>query len=556
MGEDYITCSAHVQEFLIYLYINTYMDIKKNISLSISTEAATTMDSDDSTTAAPAAATTTMDSDPPLPPSRQTLLERRMKSKDDCPNLKFDFSSSSSSSIGNGDPLTRKRLRPTSLSDIDPPNPAFEIKEEHQQIPLPPPTPTTCEVKPVYGGSSSYSKFRRCHSNVMDQSPPEPMSSSSLEEIALRKKVMQLEAKVKELEKEMEKLYVMEVPELEEGGFVEPLLQKEHHRYVPLPIRFDRTWEYYQKAIATYWTVAEVNLSKDKEHWNQLSQDEREFIQKILAFFATSDGIVSQNLAERFLREVQIFEVKAFYGFQLMIETVHGVMYSRLIEAYIPDPDTKAKLFDGINEIPSIKKKAQWAIKWISSRTTTFAERLLAFAVVEGVFFSGSFAAIFWLKDKGVMPGLTFSNELISRDEGLHCDFACHIYTDHITETRLTQDRAYEIVSEAVDIEQEFLRDALPVKLIGMNYEWMKDYIEFVADRLLRQLGYSNLYGSKNPFDFMDNISLEGKTNFFERKVGEYQKLNVMFDNGNDSSSSNSSPGVGSGHDFSVTEEF
>lgn len=284
----------------------------------------------------------------------------------------------------------------------------------------------------------------------------------------------------------------------------------------------------YKKAVACFWTVKEVDLSRDIEHWNnKLNDKERHFISHVLAFFAASDGIVNENLCERFLRDTQIEEADCFYTFQIKIENIHSEMYSLLIFTYIKDAEEQKRLFNAMVTIPCVKKKASWAMRWTSSKAT-FAERLVAFAAVEGIFFSGSFAAIFWLKKRGLMPGLTFSNELISRDEGLHCDFACALFRH--ADDKPDEERVHEIIRDAVRIEQEFLTDALPVDLIGMNNMLMKEYIEFVADRLLSALGYSKIFNKENPFDFMENISCAGKTNFFEKRVGEYQKAGVTQD--------------------------
>lgn len=320
----------------------------------------------------------------------------------------------------------------------------------------------------------------------------------------------------------------------------EPLLRENANRFVIFPIEYADIWEMYKKAEASFWTVEEVDLSRDMGHWNNLTKDEKHFISYVLAFFAASDGIVNENLAERFIREVQVTEARCFYGFQIMIENVHSEMYSLLINQYITDPIQRRFLFNAIDTLPCVQRKAQWAISWTADPQVTFAERLVAFAAVEGIFFSGSFASIFWLRKRGLMPGLTFSNELISRDEGLHCDFACLLYR-HIV-NKPTQQRVQDIVKDAVSIEKEFLTDALPVELIGMNSSLMCQYIEYVADRLIVELGYDKVYGTKNPLDFMENISLDGKTNFFEKKVGEYAKT-----------------GVGSNadtHTFSLEEDF
>lgn len=294
---------------------------------------------------------------------------------------------------------------------------------------------------------------------------------------------------------------------------------------ISFQVKYPDLYKLYQKAVACYWTVSEVDLTRDKANWEQLSKDEKYFISYVLAFFAASDGIVNENLCERFMRETKIEEAECFYGFQIKIENIHSEMYSLLIFTYINDPEEQKRLFNAMVTIPCVRKKASWAMRWTSSEAT-FAERLIAFATVEGIFFSGSFAAIFWLKKRNMMPGLTFSNELISRDEGLHCDFACALFR-HVTE-KPKEERVHEIVRDAVAIEQEFLTEALPVSLIGMNNSMMKQYIEFVADRLLVDLGFSKIYHQENPFDFMENITIDGKTNFFEKRVGEYQKSGVM----------------------------
>uniref|UniRef100_A0A4W3ISE8 Ribonucleoside-diphosphate reductase subunit M2 n=1 Tax=Callorhinchus milii TaxID=7868 RepID=A0A4W3ISE8_CALMI len=272
--------------------------------------------------------------------------------------------------------------------------------------------------------------------------------------------------------------------------------------------------------------VLQVDLSKDIQHWNSLKSEEKYFISQVLAFFAASDGIVNENLVERFSQEVQITEARCFYGFQIAMENIHSEMYSLLIDTYIKDPREREHLFNAIETLPCVKRKADWALRWIGDRQATFGERIVAFAAVEGIFFSGSFAAIFWLKKRGLMPGLTFSNELISRDEGLHCDFACLMFKHLVNKP--TEECVRSIIQDAVKIEQEFLTVALPVNLIGMNCTLMKRYIEFVADRLMLELGFSKIFQVENPFDFMENISLEGKTNFFEKRVGEYQRMGVM----------------------------
>jgi len=303
----------------------------------------------------------------------------------------------------------------------------------------------------------------------------------------------------------------------------EPILEETQNRFVIFPIEYYDIWAMYKNAVASFWTVEEVDLSADLADWEKLTANEKHFISYVLAFFAASDGIVNENLVERFASEVQISEARAFYGFQIMIENIHAEMYSLLIETYIREQSEKHFLFQAIENIPVIKKKADWALRWISDKDAGFAERLVAFACVEGIFFSGSFAAIFWLKKRGLMPGLTFSNELISRDEGMHCDFACLLHSHLNNKCKSTK----KIVKEAVEIEKEFLTDALPVSLIGINADSMCQYIEFVADRLLFSLGEEKIYNVQNPFDFMEYISLRGKSNFFEKKVSEYQKAFV-----------------------------
>ncbi|ATA68903.1 ribonucleoside-diphosphate reductase [Capnocytophaga cynodegmi] len=305
----------------------------------------------------------------------------------------------------------------------------------------------------------------------------------------------------------------------------EPLLIENKDRFVIFPIQHNDIWQFYKNAEASFWTAEEVDLSPDLHDWqNKLNDNERFFISRVLAFFAASDGIVNENLAINFLQEVQYPEARCFYGFQIMIENIHSEMYSLLIDTYVKDPTEKDYLLRAIETIPCVTKKAKWALRWITKGS--FAERLIAFAAVEGIFFSGSFCSIFWLKKRGLMPGLTFSNELISRDEGLHCDFACLLYANHL-QNKLSEETVREIIVDAVAIEKEFVTDALPVKLIGMNAELMCQYIEFVADRLLVALGCNKVWNATNPFDFMELISLQGKTNFFERRVGEYQKTGV-----------------------------
>ena len=305
---------------------------------------------------------------------------------------------------------------------------------------------------------------------------------------------------------------------------MEPLLAENPNRFVLFPIQNDEVWQYYKKSQASFWTAEEIDLSQDQKDWNNLNDNERHFIKHVLAFFAASDGIVNENLAVNFMQEVQMPEARCFYGFQIMMENIHSETYSLLIDTYIKDPKEKDYLFNALETVPAVQKKGEWALKWINSEN--FAERLVAFAAVEGIFFSGSFCSIFWLKKRGLMPGLTFSNELISRDEGLHCDFACLLYG--YLQNKLDPERVQSIIADAVRIEQEFVTDALPVSLIGMNAKNMANYIEFVADRLLVSLGCGKIYNTANPFDFMEMISVQGKTNFFEKRVAEYQKAGVM----------------------------
>ena len=310
------------------------------------------------------------------------------------------------------------------------------------------------------------------------------------------------------------------------SSVIEPILIENKNRFVLFPIQHDDIWAYYKKAEASFWTAEEIDLSPDIIDWEKkLNDDERHFIKHVLAFFAASDGIVNENLAENFLSEVQYTEAKFFYGFQIAMENIHSETYSLLIDTYIKDTKEKDYLFNAIETLDCVKKKAEWALKWIENGS--FAERLVAFAAVEGIFFSGSFCSIFWLKKRGLMPGLSFSNELISRDEGLHCDFACLLYTKHLV-NQMPKEKVAEIIKDAVEIEKEFVTDALPVKLIGMNSDLMTQYIEFVADRLLVELGNEKIYNVSNPFDFMEMISIQGKTNFFEKRVGEYQKAGVL----------------------------
>jgi ribonucleoside-diphosphate reductase beta chain len=305
----------------------------------------------------------------------------------------------------------------------------------------------------------------------------------------------------------------------------EPILAENKNRFVLFTIEHNDIWKFYKQSEACFWTAEEIDLHADLVDWeDKLNDDERHFIKHVLAFFAASDGIVNENLAENFLSEVQYTEAKFFYGFQVMMENIHSETYSLLIDTYIKDVAEKNKLFQAIDTLDCVKKKAEWALNWIDKGS--FAERLIAFAAVEGIFFSGSFCSIFWLKKRGLMPGLGFSNELISRDEGMHCDFACLLYNKHI-KNKLPKETIRKIIADAVEIEKEFVTDALPVRLIGMNADLMQQYIEFVADRLLVELGNDKIYNVSNPFDFMDMIGLQGKTNFFEKRVGDYQKSGV-----------------------------
>jgi ribonucleoside-diphosphate reductase subunit M2 len=313
----------------------------------------------------------------------------------------------------------------------------------------------------------------------------------------------------------------------------EPILISDDTRFVMFPIKNKSIWSMYKKQIDCFWRTEEIDLTKDLEHWEKLNTEEQFFISMILAFFAASDGIVLENLAVRFMSEVKLAEARAFYGFQIAMENIHSETYSLLIETYIKDENQKDKLFNAIENFPCIKKKAEWAKKWIEDNSSSFAIRLVAFACIEGIFFSGAFCSIFWLKKRGIMPGLTFSNELISRDEALHTEFAILLYNN--LEHKIEEDKIHEIIKEAVEIEMEFICNALPCRLIGMNATLMCNYIKFVADRLSLQLGYNKIYGLPNPFDFMELISIESKTNFFEKRVSEYSlanktKTNEIFD--------------------------
>lgn len=306
----------------------------------------------------------------------------------------------------------------------------------------------------------------------------------------------------------------------------EPILEENKNRFVVFPIQHHDLWQWYKKQEASFWTAEEIDLHQDISDWeHKLNEDEKYFIKHILAFFAASDGIVNENLAENFVNEVQYTEAKFFYGFQIMMENIHSETYSLLIDTYVNDEAEKDILFKAIENFPAIKKKADWALKWIES--PSFAERLIAFAAVEGIFFSGAFCSIFWLKKRGLMPGLTFSNELISRDEGLHCDYAVHLHNNHLV-NKVSKERIKEIIIDALNIEREFITESLPASLIGMNSTLMTQYLEFVTDRLLVELECEKEYNVTNPFDFMDMINLQGKTNFFEKRVGEYQKAGVM----------------------------
>ena len=309
------------------------------------------------------------------------------------------------------------------------------------------------------------------------------------------------------------------------SGQIEPILQDNPGRFVIFPIEHDDIWKFYKNSVASFWTAEEIDLSGDLNDWNEkLNDDERHFIKHVLAFFAASDGIVNENLAENFVSEVQYTEAKFFYGFQIAMENIHSETYSLLIDTYIKDTKEKDFLFNAIDNLPSVRKKADWALRWIDNGS--FAERLVAFAAVEGIFFSGSFCSIFWLKKRGLLPGLCFSNELISRDEGMHCDFACLLYNKHIV-NKLDKTVVTEVILDAVRIEKEFVSESIPVKLIGMNADLMCQYIEFVADRLLVALGNTREFNAENPFPWMEMINLQGKTNFFEKRVGDYSKSGV-----------------------------
>ena len=309
---------------------------------------------------------------------------------------------------------------------------------------------------------------------------------------------------------------------------VEPLLMQDDSRYVMFPIQDQQIWSMYKKQVDCFWRAEEIDLSKDLTHWDTLSPDEKYFISMILAFFAASDGIVLENLAIRFMNDVQLSEARAFYGFQIAMENIHSESYSLLIDTYIKNPDEKHRLFNALENYPCIKKKGDWAKKWINDNRSSFATRLVAFACIEGIFFSGAFCSIYWLKKRGLMPGLTFSNELISRDEALHTEFAILLYSK--LQKKINKSRIHEIIKESVEIETEFICESLPCRLLGMNSNMMTQYIQFVADRLSLQLGYDKIYNVANPFDFMELISLEGKVNFFEKKIADYSLANKSKD--------------------------
>jgi ribonucleoside-diphosphate reductase beta chain len=313
--------------------------------------------------------------------------------------------------------------------------------------------------------------------------------------------------------------------DLQEEEHVEPILKENPNRFTLFPIMKPKLYQKYKNHLSTFWVVEEVDLSKDMKDWNKLNTNEQFFIKNILGFFAGSDGIVQENLASRFMKEVQLPEARNYYSVQMMIEAVHSEMYSLLIDTYVEEKEEKAKLFQATQTIPCVKQKAEWAQRWIESKEESFATRLIGFAVVEGIFFSGSFCAIYWLKQRGLMPGLTISNEFIARDEGLHTDFACALYEE--IEKKLPKTKVHKIIREAVKIEKQFITESLPCHLVGMNDKLMAQYIEFVADRLSTQLGYGKIYSATNPFDFMERISLEGKDNFFEKRVTTYAKAGV-----------------------------
>ncbi|KAL7956587.1 ferritin-like superfamily [Trichoderma compactum] len=379
----------------------------------------------------------------------------------------------------------------------------------------------------------------------------QPLDESALESLA--RQMDDSHKPTETLKKEETKAAV--APTIKPDEIDEPILQENPQRFVLFPIKYHEIWQMYKKAEASFWTAEEIDLSKDLHDWNnRLNDDEKYFISHILAFFAASDGIVNENLVERFSGEVQIPEARCFYGFQIMMENIHSETYSLLIDSYIKENSQRSYLFNAIETIPCIRKKADWAIKWIQDKNSSFAQRLVAFAAVEGIFFSGAFASIFWLKKRGLMPGLTFSNELISRDEGLHTDFACLLHS-HL-KNRASKEVIRDIITDAVRIEQEFLTEALPCALLGMNSNLMKQYIEFVADRLLVALGSEKVYKSSNPFDFMENISLGGKTNFFEKRVADYQKAGVMNSTKKVVEEAGAESKDANGGDFSFDDDF
>jgi ribonucleoside-diphosphate reductase subunit M2 len=366
--------------------------------------------------------------------------------------------------------------------------------------------------------------------NISLDSPTKPTHDDDTLPVLIDDRKRSVSPDSQDAEDDLEELRKKFVGEIDLPESEEPLLKESKRRFVLFPIQYHEIWQMYKKAEASFWTAEEMDLSKDIHDWtNRLNDNERHFVSHVLAFFAASDGIVNENLVERFSNEVQAAEARCFYGFQIMMENIHSETYSLLIDTYIKDSAQREYLFDAMETIPCVKRKADWALKWISDQRSTFGERLVAFAAVEGIFFSGSFASIFWLKKRGLMPGLTFSNELISRDEGMHTDFACLLFS-HL-KRRPHPDTVKCIITQAVVIEQEFLTDALPVGLIGMNAKLMCQYIEFVADRLLVSLGNDKVYNATNPFDFMDMISLQGKTNFFEKRVSDYSKANVNHTN-------------------------
>ncbi|KAE9410349.1 ribonucleotide reductase small subunit [Gymnopus androsaceus JB14] len=382
------------------------------------------------------------------------------------------------------------------------------------RLPSPAPTPSKKAAAALASFTLESPTKKSTKKAVIIDDKRRSVSPASLEDEEVEEEEEDSETKAAEELSALRKRFVGEVdlPENEE-----PLLQESRRRFI---------WQMYKKAEASFWTAEEMDLSKDLHDWNnRMNDSERFFISRVLAFFAASDGIVNENLLERFSNEVQVAEARCFYGFQIMMENIHSETYSLLIDTYIKDPVERDYLFDAIETIPCIKRKAEWALRWINDNDSVFGERLVAFAAVEGIFFSGSFASIFWMKKRGLMPGLTFSNELISRDEGMHTDFACLLFS-HL-KRRPHPDTVRHIITEAVGIEQEFLTDALPVSMIGMNAKLMCQYIEFVADRLLVALGNDKVYNSTNPFDFMDMISLQGKTNFFEKRVSDYSKAGV-----------------------------